>query len=69
MKDVLITQLRDKNSSIEAFRSASDKLADILAYESGSFITKYYQEVISPLIITPASKDFFALSQAPPALF
>ena len=25
--------------------------------------------VISPLIITPASKDFLALSQAPPALF
>ena len=26
-------------------------------------------KVISPLISTPASKDFFALSQAPPALF
>ena len=26
-------------------------------------------KVISPFISTPASKDFFALSQAPPALF
>ena len=26
-------------------------------------------KVISPLISTPASKDFFALSHAPPALF
>jgi uracil phosphoribosyltransferase len=60
MKDVLITQLRDKNSSIEAFRSASDKLADILAYESGSFITKYYQEVISP--IGPSTGVYFSKS-------
>jgi uracil phosphoribosyltransferase len=64
MKNVLITQLRDKNSSIDLFRSASDKLADILAFESSCFIKKYHKEVASPVSTTKGvyfSKAIFLL--------
>jgi uracil phosphoribosyltransferase len=40
MKEVLITQLRNTETNIDAFREASDKLASLLAIESAKFIIK-----------------------------
>ncbi len=48
MKEVLLTQLRDRNTSTEAFRAAADQLALILAAESGKLLPKSERSVETP---------------------
>lgn len=49
MKDILITRLRDKNTTLEGFRSAANQLADLIAIESCSFIEKKYDTILTPI--------------------
>lgn len=52
MKKSLITQLRNRNSSVEQFREAADQLGTILAIESDSLFPKESIVVETPLGIT-----------------
>lgn len=48
MKDLLLTVLRDENTSLEEFRRAADLLATVLAAESGRFFTKALTSIKTP---------------------
>lgn len=52
MKEALITILRDKNTSLEAFRHAADELAGVLAIEASASIPKTAIQVETPLGMT-----------------
>lgn len=49
MKDFLLTTLRDASISLEEFRKTADRLADLLAAESGQFFTKVAKSVKTPI--------------------
>jgi uracil phosphoribosyltransferase len=52
MKDILVSQLRNKNTTIEDFRKAADKLAEILAIESCQFLEKHNKQITTPICQT-----------------
>lgn len=49
MKDVFLTILRDRASSVAQYRQATDQLGRIIAAESGMFLQKTSQIVQTPL--------------------
>lgn len=49
MKDLLITTLRDKNTTQGEYRSATEKLAFLLAIEAGHMLAKETFSVTSPM--------------------
>jgi uracil phosphoribosyltransferase len=49
MKELFLTRLRDKSTSISAFREAADQLALLLASESGRFLTPASSPVQTPI--------------------
>ena len=52
MKKTLITTLRNKNSSIEEFRQATDQLGTVLAIEAGALYPKKNIFIDTPLMST-----------------
>ncbi len=50
MKEILLTTLRDKNSSLTQFREATENLATILAVETGASLNKQIFEIETPLV-------------------
>jgi len=57
MKNLLMTILRDKNTSMHEFRTTANKLALILAQESANYLETKNETIITPLEIeTTGSK-------------
>lgn len=48
MKDIWLTILRDRNSSLKDFREATSKLAMDMAFDSGTFLERNSQTVFTP---------------------
>ena len=48
MKDIWLTVLRDRNSSLKDFREATSKLAMDIAFDSGTFLERNSQTVFTP---------------------
>jgi uracil phosphoribosyltransferase len=49
MKEILLTTLRNKNTSLEDYRKAADTLADLIALESDGYLAKKERSVETPL--------------------
>lgn len=56
MKEVLLTILRDKNTSITKFRKAAEGIAFILAWQTASHLEKEQVSVDTPITKTIGSK-------------
>lgn len=52
MKEIFLTSLRDKSVSIDQFRNAADKLASLIASESGAYLGKLEKTIKTPLAPT-----------------
>ena len=52
MKRTLLSILRDKNCSIEAFRQATEQLGYLLAFEAAKILEKGERSIETPLAIT-----------------
>lgn len=52
MKDVLLTRLRDRSSSVEEFRAAAERLGELLAIEAAAKIARTSISVETPLATT-----------------
>lgn len=55
MKDILLTTLRNKNSTLAEFRSATEKLGAILANEASLFIERMHTDIETPLATFPGA--------------
>ncbi len=56
MKKVLISTLRDKNSSISQFRNAADGIGFILAWELSALLEKEKISIKTPIATTTGEK-------------
>jgi uracil phosphoribosyltransferase len=55
MKDILLTTLRDRHSTLSAFRNATEKLGAILATEASVFLERRHTDIETPLATFPGS--------------
>lgn len=65
MKDLLLTTLRNKKSSLSEFRSATEKLGALLAGESSQFIERIPTDIETPLATYPGSAFKFEVVLIP----
>lgn len=55
MKDILLTTLRNKLSTLAEFRSATEKLGAVLASEASVFLERRHTDIETPLATFPGS--------------
>lgn len=55
MKDILLTTLRNKSSTLAEFRSATEKLGAILANEASLFLERFHMDIETPLATFPGN--------------
>lgn len=60
MKDTLVTILRDKNTSIDQFRKASEKLGFILASEVSQYLEKQNSSIKNNIVLIPILRSGIA---------
>lgn len=65
MKDILLTVLRDKSSTMTAFRSATEKLGAILASEASVILERVHTDIETPLATYPGSRFKHAITLIP----